>query len=227
MHCGEWQAVFPMKSCFPRRWLRLRLKPSNRAGFRPTPPPPDVRMFAAQGQRRAWWRSGSSSAATFGVVRHLKQLAAHRCNLSAVSQAKQKAHARQVRARRRLKTRQFKPTRRLIEWDCFLRVTRLELNNLALLQTSPRIGKPSARRQRRPGQTMSGARQARSGRRPAFLRATRAGELARPALPLRPRSTKGVNSSCRQGGRFVVSPDRRNGKISASVVLLRARGRSG
>jgi hypothetical protein len=62
----------------------------------------------------------------------------HDWNLSAVSLAKQQAYARQVQARRPVKTREIKPSRQLIELVCFLRVTLLELTDVALLQTSRR-----------------------------------------------------------------------------------------
>ena len=52
--------------------------------------------------------------------------------------AKQQAYARQVQARRPVKTREIKPSRQLIELVCFLRVTLLELSDVALLQTSRR-----------------------------------------------------------------------------------------
>jgi len=75
---------------------------------------------------------------TIDKVRYLKELGAQDWNLSAVSLAKQQAYARQVQARRPVKTREIKPTRQLIELVCFLRVTLLELTDVALLQTSRR-----------------------------------------------------------------------------------------
>ncbi|MGL4314991.1 MAG: DUF4158 domain-containing protein, partial [Pseudomonas sp.] len=75
---------------------------------------------------------------TIDKVRYLKELGAQDWNLSAVSLAKQQAYARQVQARRPAKTREIKPTRQLIELVCFLRVTLLELTDVALLQTSRR-----------------------------------------------------------------------------------------
>ena len=71
-------------------------------------------------------------------VRYLKALGAHDWNLSAVSLAKQQAYARQVQARRPVKTRDIKPSRQLIELVCFLRVTLLKLTDVALLQSSRR-----------------------------------------------------------------------------------------
>ena len=71
-------------------------------------------------------------------VRYLKALGAHDWNLSAVSLAKQQAYARQVQARRPVKTRDIKPSRQLIELVCFLRVTLLELTDVALLRSSRR-----------------------------------------------------------------------------------------
>jgi len=80
----------------------------------------------------------STLAETVEKVRFLKVLGAHDWNLSAVSLAKQQAYARQVQARRPAKTRDIKPSRQLIELVCFLRVTLLELTDVALLQSSRR-----------------------------------------------------------------------------------------
>jgi hypothetical protein len=80
----------------------------------------------------------STLTETIDKVRYLKELGAHDWNLSAVSLAKQQAYARQVQARRPVKTREIKPSRQLIELVCFLRVTLLELTDVALLQTSRR-----------------------------------------------------------------------------------------
>ena len=51
---------------------------------------------------------------------------------------KQQAYARQVQARRPAKTREIKATRQTIELVCFLRVTLLELTDIALLQSGRR-----------------------------------------------------------------------------------------
>ena len=80
----------------------------------------------------------STLAETLEKVRYLKALGAHDWNLSAVSLAKQQAYARQVQARRPVKTREIKPSRQLIELVCFLRVSLLELTDVALLQSSRR-----------------------------------------------------------------------------------------
>ena len=80
----------------------------------------------------------STLAETLEKVRYLKALGVHDWNLSAVSLAKQQAYARQVQARRPVKTRDIKPSRQLIELVCFLRVTLLELTDVALLQSSRR-----------------------------------------------------------------------------------------
>ena len=80
----------------------------------------------------------STLAETIDKVRYLKELGAHDWNLSAVSLAKQQAYARQVQARRPVKTREIKPSRQLIELVCFLRVTLLELTDVAIMQTSRR-----------------------------------------------------------------------------------------
>ena len=80
----------------------------------------------------------STLTETVDKVRYLKELGAHDWNLSAVSLAKQQAYARQVQARRPVKTREIKPSRQLIELICFLRTTLLEVTDVALLQTSRR-----------------------------------------------------------------------------------------
>lgn len=80
----------------------------------------------------------STLAETLDKVRYLKGLGTHEWNLSAVSLAKQQAYARQVQARRPVKTREIKLTRQLIELVCFLRVTLLELTDVALLQSTRR-----------------------------------------------------------------------------------------
>ena len=102
----------------------------------------------------------STLAETIDKVRYLKEVGAHDWNLSAVSLAKQQAYARQVQARRPVKTRDIKPTRQLIELVCFLRVTLLELTDAALLQSSGAASNCSARRRKGPSQIACGARRA-------------------------------------------------------------------
>lgn len=80
----------------------------------------------------------STIAETLEKVRYLKALGAHTWNLSGVALTKQQAYARQVQSRRPAKTREIKPTRQWIELVCFLRVTLLELTDVALLQSSRR-----------------------------------------------------------------------------------------
>lgn len=80
----------------------------------------------------------STLAETIDKVRYLKELGAQDWNLNTVSLAKQQAYASQVQARRPVKTRDIKPSRQLIELVCFLRVTLLELTDVALLQSSRR-----------------------------------------------------------------------------------------
>ncbi len=80
----------------------------------------------------------STLAETIEKVRYLKELGAHDWNLNAVSLAKQQAYARQVQARRPVKTKYIKPSRQLIELVCFLRISLLELSDVALLQSSRR-----------------------------------------------------------------------------------------
>ena len=80
----------------------------------------------------------STFAESVDKVRFLKELCAHAWDLSGVSLAKQQAYARQVQARRPVKTREIKPSRQLIELVCFLRVALLELTDVALLQSGRR-----------------------------------------------------------------------------------------
>jgi hypothetical protein len=59
-----------------------------------------------------------------------------------VALVKQQAYARQVQSRRPAKPREIKPSRQSIELVCFLRVTLLELTDVALLQSSRRSQQP-------------------------------------------------------------------------------------
>lgn len=77
-------------------------------------------------------------AETFDKVRYLKSLGAHEWDLADIALAKQQAYARQVQARRPVKTREIKATRQTIELVCFLRATLLELTDIALQQSSRR-----------------------------------------------------------------------------------------
>ena len=80
----------------------------------------------------------STLAETVDKVRYLKELGAHAWDLCGVSLAKQQAYARQVQARRPVKTREIRPSRRLIELVCFLRVALLVLTDVAPLQSGRR-----------------------------------------------------------------------------------------
>ncbi|MDM0071618.1 Tn3 family transposase [Variovorax sp. J31P207] len=80
----------------------------------------------------------ASLAETLGKVRFLKALGADTWDLSGVTLAKQQAYARQVQARCPARTREIKPSRQMIELVCFLRITLLELTDVALLQSSRR-----------------------------------------------------------------------------------------
>ena len=71
-------------------------------------------------------------------MRHLKSLGAHAWDLSGVVLARQQAYARQLQARRPIKSQELRPTTQLIEAVCFLRVTLLELTDTALQQASRR-----------------------------------------------------------------------------------------
>jgi TnpA family transposase len=79
-----------------------------------------------------------SLSETFDKVRYLKLLGAHEWDLADIALAKQQAYARQVQARRPVKTREIKATRQTIELVCFLRATLLELTDIALQQSSRR-----------------------------------------------------------------------------------------
>ena len=84
-------------------------------------------------------RHGPASLAdTLSKVRYLKSCGAHEWALGDVSLVKQQAYAQRVQTRRPIKTREIKSPRLAIELVCFLRVTLLELTDLALMQASRR-----------------------------------------------------------------------------------------
>jgi TnpA family transposase len=81
----------------------------------------------------------STLAETLEKVRYLKSLGAHDWNLSAIVLARQQAYARQIQARRPVKSREIRPALQMVEVVCFLRVTLLELTDVALLQAGRRV----------------------------------------------------------------------------------------
>jgi TnpA family transposase len=84
-------------------------------------------------------RHGATTIAeTLAKVRYLKALEVHQWDMSSVGLARQQAYARQVQARRPVKTRSIKPTRQTIELVCFLRVALLELTDIAIIQVARR-----------------------------------------------------------------------------------------
>lgn len=75
---------------------------------------------------------------TLEKVRYLKSLGVHKWMLTDIALPKQRAYAQQVQARRPAKTRELRDDRQAIELVCFLRVTLLELTDIALQQGSRR-----------------------------------------------------------------------------------------
>ncbi len=75
---------------------------------------------------------------TLEKIRYLKSLGVHEWSLAGVALPQQHAYAQQVQARRPVKTRELKDDRQAIELVCFLRVSLLELTDVALLQGSRR-----------------------------------------------------------------------------------------
>ncbi|WP_143044942.1 hypothetical protein [Variovorax sp. YR216] len=96
-------------------------------------------------------RGPASLAETLEKVRFLKAVGADTWDLSGVTLAKQQAYARQVQSRRPAKTREIKSSRQMIELMCFLRITLLELTDVALLQSSRRSQYGGSRKSERAG----------------------------------------------------------------------------
>ena len=71
---------------------------------------------------------------TLEKISYLKSLGVHEWSLAGVSLPKQHAYAQQVQARRPAKNRELKETRQAIELVCFLRVSLLELTDIAVQQ---------------------------------------------------------------------------------------------
>jgi TnpA family transposase len=84
-------------------------------------------------------RNGPSTLAeALEKIRYLKSLGVHAWALAAVALPKQRAYAQQVQARRPAKTGELKDARQTIELVCFLRMSLLELTDLAIHQGSRR-----------------------------------------------------------------------------------------
>ncbi|MDZ5454945.1 Tn3 family transposase [Azohydromonas lata] len=82
--------------------------------------------------------SPTTLATTMEKIRYLKSLGAHTWDLTDVVLAKQRAYARQIQARRPVKSREIRQPIQLVEVVCFLRVTLLELTDSALQQAGRR-----------------------------------------------------------------------------------------
>lgn len=82
--------------------------------------------------------SPTTLAQTLEKVRYLTSLGAYEWDLSDVVLARQQAYARQIQARRPVKSREIQTRLQLVEMVCFLRVTLLELTDMALQQAGRR-----------------------------------------------------------------------------------------
>lgn len=82
--------------------------------------------------------SPSTMAETLEKIRALKELGVHAWPLDAVALSKQQAYAAHVQMRRPSMTARIERQRQTVEITCFLRVTLLELTDMALLQASRR-----------------------------------------------------------------------------------------
>ena len=84
-------------------------------------------------------RHGSTTVAeTLERIHYLKTLGVHEWPLGGIALPKQRAYAQQVQARRPAKTRELKEARQTIELVCFLRVSLLELTDVAMHQGARR-----------------------------------------------------------------------------------------
>jgi TnpA family transposase len=82
--------------------------------------------------------SPSTMAETLEKIRALKELGVHAWPLDAVALSKQQAYAAHVQMRRPSMTARIERQRQTVEITCFLRVTLLELTDMALSQASRR-----------------------------------------------------------------------------------------
>jgi hypothetical protein len=96
------------------------------------------------GSRLEWLKtppkrhSPSTMAETLEKIRALKELGVHGWPLDGVALSKQQAYAAHVQMRRPSMTARIERQRQTVEITCFLRVTLLELTDMALLQASRR-----------------------------------------------------------------------------------------
>ena len=82
--------------------------------------------------------SPSTLAETLEKIRALKELGVHAWPLDTVALSKQQAYAAHVQMRRPSMTARIERQRQTVEITCFLRVTLLELTDMALMQASRR-----------------------------------------------------------------------------------------
>ena len=84
-------------------------------------------------------RNGPKNLAeTLDKIRYLKSLAVHEWNLDDIALPKLRAYAQKVQARRPAKTKALKESTQALELVCFLRMSLLELTDIAMHQTSRR-----------------------------------------------------------------------------------------
>ncbi|EHP38557.1 transposase [Cupriavidus basilensis OR16] len=84
-------------------------------------------------------RNGPKNLAeTLDKIRYLKSLAVHEWNLDDIALPKLRAYAQKVQARRPAKTKTLKEGTQALELVCFLRMSLLELTDIAMHQTSRR-----------------------------------------------------------------------------------------
>ncbi|RZL93179.1 MAG: DUF4158 domain-containing protein [Variovorax sp.] len=81
-----------------------------------------------------WIKTPSRDHGHTEKIRYLKSLGVHEWSLAGVSLPKQHAYAQKVQARRPAKNRELKETRQATELVCFLRVSLLELTDIAVQQ---------------------------------------------------------------------------------------------
>lgn len=83
----------------------------------------------------------TSLAEVLEKIAYLKSLTVHQWSLDGIAIPKQRAYAQQVQARRPAKSKEIKDTTQTIELVCFLRMSLLELTDLAMQQSSRRSQK--------------------------------------------------------------------------------------
>ena len=83
----------------------------------------------------------TSLAEVLEKIAYLKSLTVHQWSLDDIAIPKQRAYAQQVQARRPAKSKEIKDTTQTIELVCFLRMSLLELTDLAMQQSSRRSQK--------------------------------------------------------------------------------------